>query len=403
MVYLTFDVYEIIIDMLAEIHILSLKSCSLVCNDFARLCRKHIFHSIELDSTERRYTRRFDRLLNRSPSTANYVRSLTFVYNTARRNVGPPVLHSLHRVKDFTLRLTDGKENYCGDPQYDWEKLPSRHRSYFYSFIQSNSIEQLSLVNIQNLPATILTYFPHLTSLKVDNVSILDAPLESGFSGPMGVPKLISIWSRQSNLGPLRKLLSYDQPNTTPVLDLTGLENMGVSLEGGHTGMDVIRHLLQHSQNLKCLSLSASYDSYLNFKGNLASSLTHGSLKTLKMMKIMTMVEDQRTDPYLYFVEELEQIGGQNVLETLSIEVDIETNARPTTELSKWAQLDRTLSAADAFPYLRSVSLEITIWRSSPDPNGLQARFEEIGREGFRWLRGNEKLEFIFKVAISDV
>lgn len=146
-----------------------------------------------------------------------------------------------------------------------------------------------------------------------------------------------------------------------------------------------------------------SYESRINFKGNLASKLNQCSLKTLKTMNIMTMVEDQQTDPYLFFVDELEQIGGQNVLETLSIEVDVETNARPTTELSKWAQLNRILSAADAFPYLRSVSLKITIWCYSPHPDELQALFEDIGKEGFGWLRDNEKLEFIFEVVVSDV
>ncbi|KAH9483253.1 hypothetical protein JR316_0005357 [Psilocybe cubensis] len=407
MVRLTFDLYDHIIEQLANIDIRSIRNCALVCSDFLRLSRRHLFRSITLDSTKPKYTRRLERLLNRNPSIVRNIRDVTLEHNINQRNIGPHVLNRLHRVRKFTLQLCDGTEcDFCGDSQYDWGGLSARHRTYFYSFIRSNTIVHLTLANIQNISATFLRCLPYLAVLEVDNVSMLDSPFDRSHcdSDSMGIPKLVKIWSRRSNLIPLQNLLGDEHSNIMPAVDLTYLEDIGVALDDDPAGMEFLGFVLQNTENLKSVTLSASDECQTTFKGKVASKLNKHSLKTLKTIKMMVMIEDHETDPYLSFMDELEQIGGKNVLETLSIEIEAETNCHPTTELSKWAELSRVLAATDAFPHLRSVSLKVTLnWCLNTRPDELQARLQHIGVEVFRSLRENDKVKVVFDVVVWDV
>jgi hypothetical protein len=333
--------------------------------------------------------------LDKNPSIAGYVRSLDYVSHFDPQR-GSPVLQRLHRVTNFTFGFDD--HQYIAVKQ-DWEKITPSLKSSLATFIQSNGIVELSLFNIQNLPVTILMYFPHLLTLGLQNVSVVDTPLSKGFYKPKKAPKLVSFWSRNSSLGPIRK---YLQPGVAPILDLTGLENLSVVLEDGRTGMDVMKHFLKPSENLKSLSFSGAYPD-LDFMGNFTSILTSGSLKTLKTVKVFPMLETEETDPYIHFTQELEQIAGKNVLETLLFEIDIETDHRCTTESSRWAQLDFVLSQPHAFPFLRRVDLKISIWRFSRPTDEFQARLEEIGRNDFMRIRDNKAFGFKFEVVIEDV
>jgi len=394
------DVIEIIMEILAGNNdVASLKTCSLACRAFSGVCQKHIFSSIELNSTKRpskQPARRFKRLLDKNPSIAGYVRSLDYVSHFDSQR-GPPILQRLHRVNNFTFGFND-YETFMEGKQ-DWEKIRPSLKSSLATFIQSNSIVELSLLNIKNLPVTILMYFPHLLRLGLQNVSVADIPLPKGFYKPKKAPNLVSIWIRNSSLGPIRK---YLQPGVTPILDLTRLEDLSVVLEDGRTGIDVIKHILMPSENLKSLSFSGAYPD-LDFMGNFASVLTSGSLKTLKTVKVFPMLETEETDPYIHFTQELEQIAGKNVLETLLFEIDIETDRRCTTESSRWAQLDLVLSQPNAFPFLRRVELKISIWRWSRPTDEFQARLEEIGGNDFMGIRANKAFGFKFEVIIEDV
>jgi len=327
------DIIEIIIDILAENKdMASLKTCSLVCRAFSSICQKHIFSSVKLNSTKgpnHPPTRKFMRLLDKNPSIAGYVRSLDYVSRFDGQR-GPPILQRLHRVNNFTFGFNDYQRYMEG--KQDWEKITPSLKSSLATFIQSNSIVELSLFNIRNLPVTILMYFPHLLRLGLQHVSMADIPLSKAFYKPKKAPKLVSIWIRNSSLGTIRK---YLRPGVVPILDLTGLEDLSVVLEDGPTGIDVIKHLLMPSENLKSLSFSGAYPD-LDFKGNFASVLTPGSLKTLKTVKVFPMLETEETDPYIHFSQELEKIAGKNVLETLLFEIDIETDHRCTTDSSRW-------------------------------------------------------------------
>lgn len=399
------DIIEIIMELLANAKdILSLRACSLTCHSFLAVCRKHIFSKVELDSPSRRSrappARLFKRLLDGNPSIASYVRSVEYVNDFDCRR-GPPILQRLHRVTSFTFGFRDSQQRMLNHQQ-EWDKMASFLNSSLSTFIQSNNIAELSLFNINNLPVTVFAYFPRLTSLRINNVSVANTPLSSGFHKSKGSPKLASLCVRNSSLGAMIRLLNNPTPDVTPILNLTGLQNLIIVIDEDPTIMDVIRSFLKPSESLVCLSFSGSHPD-LNFLGSFASSLTAGSVKTLKTVKLLPMLETREDDPYLNFAQELEQIAGKCVLETLIVHIDIDTDCRCTTDASQWSQLDLVLSQSDSFPRLRRVEVKIAIWHWSRDYSEFQAQLEDIGRECFPWLRDNKAVEFDFEVRVEDI
>jgi hypothetical protein len=399
------DIIEIIMELLANANdMASLKTCSLACHCFLAVCRKHVFSKIELDSinqgSKAPRVRLFKRLLDGNPSIAGYVRSLDYV-NDFHSKRGPPILRRLHRVHSFTFGFKDSQQRMLNHQQ-EWEKMPSFLKSSLSSFIQSNSIAELSLFNIKDVPLTVFMYFPHLTGLRINNVSVANVPLSDGFLKQKGSPKLVSLWVRNSSLGAMIKPLNNTTPGAAPILNLTGLESLSIVIDEDPTIMDVIKSLLKPSETLECLSFSGSHPD-LNFLGSFASSLTPGSLKTLKTVKLFPMLETQEDNPYLYFAQELEHIAGKNVLETLIVHIDIDTDCRCTTDSSQWSQLDLILSEPDGFPLLRRVEIKVTIWHWSRDYSEFHTRLEDIGKGSFPWLRDNKNVEFGFEVLEEDV
>ena len=72
-----------ILDLLAEDEEdhLAVKMCSIVCQAFLPICRKHIFESIVLncDNSPTSATHAFERLLRETPEIADYIRKLDYI------------------------------------------------------------------------------------------------------------------------------------------------------------------------------------------------------------------------------------------------------------------------------------------------------------------------------------
>jgi hypothetical protein len=96
------EIEEIILDILSEDdedHS-ALKTCSLVCQAFLPICRKHIFGSIVLNDSKRFKcpdSHEFVRLLSKSPEIADYVRKLDFTVRKGDMSI-PSIQESLKRI-----------------------------------------------------------------------------------------------------------------------------------------------------------------------------------------------------------------------------------------------------------------------------------------------------------------
>ncbi|KAF8954250.1 hypothetical protein BDZ97DRAFT_492293 [Flammula alnicola] len=391
------DVIEVIAQELAnDKDMASLKACSLVCREFVRICRYHIFFDIRLADSSTYLARappvrRLKKLLDRNPSIAGYVRSLDYVsrFNPKRST---PVLMHLNRVRSFKFGFTD--YNPYGGDQQEWEKIPSPLRSSFCSFIQSNNIVKLQLYSISRLPITIFMHFPSLTTLTLGNISVLDSPHTPDFHTPETSMKLVVLCVLEDCLGAMRKLLAVRNSAMKPLLDLTGLEEFSIMVE--KAGMDVIGRVIAPSEKLRSLSISGLSPD-LDCRGHIAEYISLRSLQTLKNFALSRMIEEVGDDPYVHLVEELDEIAGKNVLEELILDIGIDTDCMCTTETSRWSSLDRVLSSPGAFPFLRRVDVSVTTWQWVHDYAQLHEKLRDIGSNLFPGLR-NKSIEFSFEV-----
>ena len=136
------EIEEMILDILGEDdegHS-ALKTCSLVCQAFLHICRKHLFKNIVLNTISSPTTRAFERLLRKTPEIADYIRKL-----------------------DFTIQVAD-----LANPtfQESWKRI-SR-----LEFLRVQPCTMLDWSNNPIRPVLLhLLHLPTLTHFKVNNVN----------------------------------------------------------------------------------------------------------------------------------------------------------------------------------------------------------------------------------------
>ena len=125
------EIEETILDFLAEDdggHS-ALKTCSLVCQAFLHMCRKHIFGNIILSNASEYNvgpslcftTRAFERLLRETPEIADYIHKLEFsIRNEDLTN--PSIQESLKRISKVEFLTV----RHRGWPIFEWNNNPLR-------------------------------------------------------------------------------------------------------------------------------------------------------------------------------------------------------------------------------------------------------------------------------------
>ena len=151
------EIEEIILDLLAEDdkgHSV-LKTCSLVCQAFLPICRKHIFGSIFLNDPNAispHTTRAFERLLRETPEIADYIRKLYFTIQIADWT-SSLIQESLKRIS----RLEFLSVRHHSWQALDWSNNPFRPSiaspitsSYPYS-LRGDEYQRLRLIGSYTL------------------------------------------------------------------------------------------------------------------------------------------------------------------------------------------------------------------------------------------------------------
>ena len=121
------EIEETILDFLAENdrgHS-ALKMCSLVCQAFLHICRKHIFGNIVLNASESYNddvgsslsltTRAFERLLREIPEIADYIHKLDFKFHNEELT-NPSIQESLKRISKVEFLTL----SYRDWPNFEW-------------------------------------------------------------------------------------------------------------------------------------------------------------------------------------------------------------------------------------------------------------------------------------------
>ncbi|KAF8164750.1 hypothetical protein B0H34DRAFT_686450 [Crassisporium funariophilum] len=400
-VFVPIEIMEIIFEQLAlDRATYALNECSRTCSTFYVLCMKHLFATIELDAmhgSEKPTVRSFKRLLDRNPKIANCVQTLEYVNNFEVKE-GPRLLRRLHNVRKFTFGFND--HDMFGSYQQDWRTIPSTLKSSLRSFLRSNLICDLSLINLMNFPIYIFTQLPHLVTLHIGNLTVVDSPMSSTV-GITKIPQLQNLLI-QDCAESMRKLLSTKQ-DMSPILDFTRVEVLTMTVESLE-GLAILERLLQLSVCLKALDLLGNPDHppYQNFHGSVARCLTPQSSQTLETVALCLMINKSRYDPYMDFVLELEQMEGGNVLRNIDIDIGVDTDCRCSTNPSAWRKLDEVLSRP-GFSHLRHVSLAITMYHLNPPRDDLKIELEMIGAKQFPWLSSANSVKFKFAFSVEAI
>jgi len=391
---LPLDIIEIIADDIAEDDDTdSLKSCSLVSSAFRDIFRKHLLSTIHLDLSRGRPKEPPQCRSKEYPCVADYVRTLTFTTHerhTSRKRGGGSILRHFHRVQSFIFvyKLSSGNQT--------WETMPVYLKSSLTSFIRGNAIMELHLYGIRDIPAVFFLQLPHLKYLELYDITVSDfVPSEQhSLFHPLRLKSFRSHFSRTSPL------------LDSQIFDLEGLEEITMAFDDMSNDtfddMSVGKRFMQASDMLKTITFQGLHPK-LDSRGNIADALTSDSLRTLKNLNYYPMLSGVSNDPYHNLTHELERMSGQNVLETILLEIDVETDCRCTIDHVRWSQLDRVLAQQNGFPFLRRVPIKITLAQFMMDYTELKERLLEIGDQCFPSLKQNKVVEFSFEVEIDEI
>lgn len=414
------EIIALIVQHLAdERDIASLKACACACWDFVDICHHHIFNTIELsdssaNSSKPSRTRRYKKLFQKSPWIANNVRAVKYI-NDLDFEGTVPVLRFLRRVHTFSFGFANDDE-FAGH-QYNWDAMLLKLKQSFCYFIQSNNIVSLHLRSILNVPIGIFTHLPYLTDLDLVNVTISQAPPPIHFRKPesnicLRSLKVLDSWAA------INSLLKTSYMGVYSLVDLRGMEDLVII--DYYCSLEATGKILASSDYLTSVEIQGKFRKQLflisvvdlrfffagaeiDFLGNIARNINPSSRRRLKKISLVAELEAQ-DDPYKHFAHELEQMSGDNVLEEIELQLNIETNDVCSTEVERWAQLDKICSQHGAYPHLRRVQISVTTFSCGRDYTVLHSTLrDDIGMNGFRQLKSNKRVEFFFSVTGKEI
>jgi hypothetical protein len=312
---LPFDVIAIIIDIVGENKDTNLlKELALVSQSFLQICSNHLFATVELyndNGTHR--TKGFVKLLKSRPDVVKHIRKLTYMYINDDDHLLSPIplnfLPTISRLNCLTLNLK----------LMDWNELDSSLTLAFLHLMHLPTINHISLSYINNFPLSSLTPSVNLHRLDISNLWCLDSFDEDGSRETIVqlemMPKIREFHASGSAV--LTKLLHAERQDGRPAFNFMDLRRFSTHFEDERN----VRYLLQNAKLLESLDLSVGRGRSLVGLHDILSL----SARTLKVLHLTVALYDNSLAPPLGgLCEELEAMAGHNMLEALSLEVEID-------------------------------------------------------------------------------
>ena len=120
------------------------------------------------------------------------------------------------------------------------------------------------------------------------------------------------------------------------------------------------------------------------------------SMQTLKHIVVITEVDGDDVDPLSGIPSELEIIRTKNIIETIAIEILVDTDA-DCRRGDDWGRLDQVLTTPGWFS-LKQVSLVIQIYSYSRRDNKLEVALRNLPETQFPRLSSSNSISFDFEV-----
>jgi hypothetical protein len=224
------EIEEIILDLLAEDddedHS-ELKTCSLVCQAFLPICRKHIFGSIVLDLDFdfdfHPYTHPFERLLRETPEIADYIRKLDFTIRIASF-INPSIQESLKRISRLEFLTVHWQS-------LDWSNNPIR--SALLHLLHLPTLTRFEVKGVKNFIVSDLIPCANLKYLEIGHKT--SAAAENTFPVPATFPdhpiRLNEFVARHTSFDVNIELCTARRPDGQPIIDFGSLSKITLRIE----------------------------------------------------------------------------------------------------------------------------------------------------------------------------
>ncbi|EDR03592.1 uncharacterized protein LACBIDRAFT_331388 [Laccaria bicolor S238N-H82] len=338
------EVIEVVIDLLRG-YLDALKACSQTCTALLPLCRKYIFQSLILATSQRSgYSTpgtpsnvtvirpKFWHVLDTNPTISEYVYTLTYyidTYDSLNDDV-PRVLERLRHVRSFYL--------YGGIPKAGCKQAPQRFRDTLLRVVQSRFITCLK-ISVDDFPITAFLACVNLTDLSISDIYFDSADVDEQESSTLifsnldlkvsdiRVPRLQVFAYEHAMSGQYAmRLLNAKCPNGGPMVDFTNVRTLCVYLEED-LDLTVVHALVNATNKLETLryNLDNFNGEYGSEYGSIAPSINKRSLSTLKRLHLSYdfEVHESATEFVCGICKELGILSGlPNVIEEIAIEAE---------------------------------------------------------------------------------
>ena len=217
-----------IIDLLAkdDKRYSAIKACSLVCQAFLPLCRKHIFASIVLNDihSQSPTTRALERLLSTSPEIADYIRKLD--YNISVDDfTSPSIQECLKRI----TKLQSLEIRHHNRQKIDWSG----------NHLRPALLHLLHLPTLTHFEITMIDKFSASDLIPCVNIKTLDIGRNTTGTAtnifPATFPdRSIQLNEFTSGIGcatAIMDICTAQRPDGQPVIDFSSLAKIRVAIE----------------------------------------------------------------------------------------------------------------------------------------------------------------------------
>jgi len=229
----------------------ALKACSLVCQAFLPICRKHIFRSIVLSvryAAPLRVTHAFERLLRERPEIANYIRKLDYTVEDSTNATIQESLKRISRLEILTVRWSSYSRLY-----FDWSNNPIRPA--LLRLLHLPTLTHFSLSRCSNFIVSDLIPCVNLKYLHIGPYMTGEAETTFPAAFPERSIQLNEIVADIRAGTVVTKLCTARRPDGQPLIDFGSLSKITMALDKPNDG-EASQELFRHCQNLTDVHIS---------------------------------------------------------------------------------------------------------------------------------------------------
>ena len=247
------EIEETILDFLAEDdrdHS-DLKMCSLVCQAFLHICRKHIFGDIVLNrrdaegSSPRPTSHAFERLLRETPEIANFVHKLDFTirYEDVTNPSIQESLKLISKVEFLTVRSSFWILSWSNSlirpallhllhlPTLTHFKMEGIYNFLISDLIPSINLKYLGIVNMMSVADE--TTFPGVFPERSIQLNEFDVGFGNAARAALTIASIM-------------KLCTARRPDGQPIIDFRSLSKITVPVAFTEANDEFLRDLFRH-------------------------------------------------------------------------------------------------------------------------------------------------------------